>query len=283
MSTPADFMVTAPEVTEKSPESKEAIPFELVVASATEVRYVLVSYDHTPAALFFKNAVPEGVANPAMAAKSASYPWTLDPTSVVTTKVLELGIDVPFTEVTFGNDVVADVINDPVVGIVTELIEVMPVGVVLRPTVTPLVPPSHVVPELNARFPPEVSPRELVVEALMVMFVEPLNDTVLMVRAVSNVVAVLALPVSAPVNVAALMVVRPERLVVVAPKLTLVDPIVTVLLESLSTLMFALALISASRMVPLRIIVDVTVPVSACVTAVPVTCEGLNELTHCVL
>jgi hypothetical protein len=180
-----------------------------------------------------------------------------------------LGIVVPFTEVTFGKEVVADVMNDPVVGIVTVLMDVIPVGVVLSPMVMPLVPPSHVVPELNARFPLEVSPKVLVVEALTIMLAEPLNETVLMVRAVSNVVAVEALPVSAPVKAAELTEVSPERLVVVAPKLTLVDPTVTVLLESLSTLIFALALISASRIVPLRIIVDVTVPVSACVTAVP--------------
>jgi len=33
----------------------------------------------------------------------------------------------------------------------TELIDVMPVGVALNPIVIPVVPPSHVVPELNAR------------------------------------------------------------------------------------------------------------------------------------
>jgi hypothetical protein len=39
------------------------------------------------------------------------------------------------------------------------LIDVIPVGVALKPIVIPVVPPSQVVPELNARFPPEVRPR----------------------------------------------------------------------------------------------------------------------------
>jgi hypothetical protein len=121
ISTPADLIVTAPAVTEKSPESNDAIPVTVVVAR-----------------------------------------------SVVLTNVAALGIDVPFTDVTLGKDVVADVINEPLVGMVTPLMEVMPVGVVLSPMVIPDVPPFHVVPELNERFPPEVSPRELVVVAVTV-------------------------------------------------------------------------------------------------------------------
>jgi hypothetical protein len=73
-----------------------------------------------------------------------------------------LGMLVPFTDRTFGKAVVAEVINEPLVGIVTVLIEVMPVGVVLRPIVIPEVPPFQVVPEENARLPPAVRPREFV-------------------------------------------------------------------------------------------------------------------------
>jgi hypothetical protein len=71
---------------------------------------------------------------------------------------------VPFTDRTFGKAVVVEVINEPLVGIVTVLIEVMPVGVVLNPIVIPEVPPLKVVPEENARLPPEVRPRPLVSE-----------------------------------------------------------------------------------------------------------------------
>jgi hypothetical protein len=46
---------------------------------------------------------------------------------------------------------VEDVTNEPLVGSVTPLIDVMLVGVALKPKVIPVVPPSHVVPELNAK------------------------------------------------------------------------------------------------------------------------------------
>jgi hypothetical protein len=69
-------------------------------------------------------------------------------------RLVRVPTDVREDEVEF---VVKNVPDEPDTEI--PLIDVIPVGVTLRPIVIPVVPPSQVVPELNARFPPEVKPR----------------------------------------------------------------------------------------------------------------------------
>ena len=68
-------------------------------------------------------------------------------------------------------------------------------------------PPLKVVPDA-APVPELLNVRALGVFAVMVMFAEPLNETPLIVRAVYRVVAVVALPESAPTNVVAFRVAR---------------------------------------------------------------------------
>jgi len=79
---------------------------------------------------------------------SRSIVEVTEPVSLVVTSVELAGIVVLFTEVTFGKEVVAEVINDPLVGSVTPLIDVTPVGVALRAIVPVdvMVPPVRLVP-----------------------------------------------------------------------------------------------------------------------------------------
>jgi len=72
-----------------------------------------------------------------------------------------------------------------------------------------------------------------VVFAVIVISDEPLNATPLILREVSRVVAVDALPVRAPVNPVEVTEVKPAKVVTVAPRETAVEPIVTELFASL--------------------------------------------------
>ncbi len=65
--------------------------------------------------------------------------------------------------------------------------------------------------------------------AVIVIAAEPSNETPLMLRAVARVVAVDALPVRAPTNAVEVTEVSPAKVVTVAPRLTSVEPIVTLL------------------------------------------------------
>jgi hypothetical protein len=110
---------------------------------------------------------------------------------------------------------------------VMPLIEVRLVGVALRPRVIPVVPPSQVVPEENARLL-FVRPRAYVVLALIVIAAEPSKLTPLIARAVCNAVAVEAFPVRAPTNVVEVTEDRPVKVVTAEPlTATEVEPIVT--------------------------------------------------------
>jgi hypothetical protein len=96
---------------------------------------------------------------------SRSIVEVTEPVSLVVTSVELAGIVVLFTEVTFGKEVVAEVINDPLVGSVTPLIDVTPVGVALRAIVPAdvMVPPVRLVPAVMlVTDPPAPGIQELV-------------------------------------------------------------------------------------------------------------------------
>jgi hypothetical protein len=79
---------------------------------------------------------------------SRSIVEVTEPVSPVPTRAPPEGTVAPFTEVTFGKEVVAEVMNDPLVGSVTPLIDVTPVGVALKAIVPVdvIVPPVRLVP-----------------------------------------------------------------------------------------------------------------------------------------
>jgi hypothetical protein len=73
--------------------------------------------------------------------------WLAEPAVVTFTGEVVLPRTTPLSV----KEEVEDVTNEPLVGRVTPLIDVTLVGVALKPKVIPVVPPSHVVLELNAR------------------------------------------------------------------------------------------------------------------------------------
>ncbi len=72
----------------------------------------------------------------------------------------------------------------------------------------------------------------LVVFAVIVIAADPSNETPLIALAVARVVAVEALPVRAPTNEVEVTEESPAKVVTVPPRLTSVEPIVTLLLVS---------------------------------------------------
>jgi hypothetical protein len=102
-----------------------------------------------------------------------------------------------------------------------------------------------------------VVPVRVPAAAVTVISDDPLNEVPLISLAAANVVAVDALPVSAPTKVVEVTETNPTKVVTVAPNATAVEPIVTELFNNL-----ALAIEPAN-------IVLVTVPVSPVVITVP--------------
>jgi len=100
--------------------------------------------------------------------------------------------------------------------------------------------------------------------AVIVISDDPLKLTPLILRAVCNVAAVVALPLSAPAKLVDVTEVSPVRVVDVPPRLMLVDPIVTALLTRL-----ALATFDSVLLAPL-IVLLVSVSVVARPTKVSV-------------
>jgi len=100
------------------------------------------------AASFVTAIAAEALMSALTTVPSRSIVEVTEPVSLVVTSVELAGIVVLFTEVTFGKEVVAEVINDPLVGSVTPLIDVTPVGVALRAIVPVdvMVPPVRLVP-----------------------------------------------------------------------------------------------------------------------------------------
>jgi hypothetical protein len=100
------------------------------------------------AASFVTAIAAEALMSASTTVPSRSIVEVTEPVSLVVTSVELAGIVVLFTEVTFGKEVVAEVINDPLVGSVTPLIDVTPVGVALRAIVPVdvMVPPVRLVP-----------------------------------------------------------------------------------------------------------------------------------------
>lgn len=125
------------------------------------------------------------------------------------------------------NGATGDVVPIPTRLLVASTNKVLVSTVTLPDTVSELKVPTEV--KLDAVTPEaNVAPVNVPAAAVTVMSAEPLNDVPLMLRAVCNVVAVVALPDKAAVTVPAEKLPEASRATMVDPVLALVALLVTV-------------------------------------------------------